>query len=175
MTPLELLREASRQSLTNEEGEPVRLELRPPLSESELAAFQEQLPCPLPPEVRELLAFCRGFEGGAADFVDFTGKACSFEYEAAFPHGLPIAADGFGNFWVVDLLPTSKQWGPIYFACHDVPIILYQSPTLEHFLTELFKLSQPPYKSLLNDVHNEPVRGVAEEPWREVSGRLPAL
>jgi hypothetical protein len=118
------VREALTRPLVSEDGEPVRLELLPPLSDSERTAFEGRLPCPLPSEVRELLSVCSGFEGSAVDLVDFTGVRCLFTYEAVFPHGLPIAADGFGNFWVVDLLPTSQGWGPIYFACHDAPVIL---------------------------------------------------
>ena len=87
--------------------------------------------------------------------VDFTGRDCDVELSDLFPHGHPFAADGSGNFWVVDLLPTSTQWGPIYYACHDAPVILYQSPTVEHFLAELFKGSEPPYKSLVDDVHED--------------------
>ena len=155
MTPVDLIKGACAEPLTTEDGDPVPRELQPPLSDDEIASFQKRLPCPLPDDIRALLLFCRGFTGAAADFVDFTGSDCMFEDEAAFPHGLPIAADGFGNFWVVDLSPTSTTWGPIYFACHDAPVILYQSPSLENFLSELFKMSLPPYKSLVDDVHED--------------------
>jgi hypothetical protein len=154
MNLLELVRDAARQSFEDEDGETYSLELRPGLSEDEIAALVAQLPCPIPAGVRELLAFCGGFSGGPTDFVDFTGRDCLFEYEA-FPFGLPIAADGFGNFWVIDLLPESTAWGPIYYASHDAPVILYQSPTLEHFLVELFKMCAPPFKSLIDDVHED--------------------
>jgi cell wall assembly regulator SMI1 len=166
MTPLELLLDASRKTLTTEDEEPVQLELRPPLSEAGIAEFETRLPCPIPAEIRELLAYCKGFAGGATDFVDFTGEECSFEQKEVFPYGLPIAADGYGNFWVVDLLPESKAWGPIYFACHDPPVILYQSPSLAHFLTQLFKLNVPPYESLINDVHEDRLFEV----WRKNPG-----
>jgi hypothetical protein len=83
-----------------------------------------------------------------------------------FPHGIPIAGDGFGNYWIVDLFPQSTSWGPIYYWCHDAPVVLYQSPSLEHFLTELFKLSEPPYKSLIDDVHEDRLFQV----WNENPG-----
>jgi cell wall assembly regulator SMI1 len=155
MRPLETILEAQKKSLTTEDGDADPLELAPPLSEDEIAAFEAELPCKLPGEIRELLSHCSGFTGGAADFVDFTGKQCNFAQEEVFPYGLPIAADGFGNFWVIDLLPISKTWGPIYFACHDAPVILYQSPDLSHFLTELLEMSMPPHKSLVDDVHED--------------------
>jgi cell wall assembly regulator SMI1 len=155
MTPLEIILEAQKKPLTTEDGDPDPLELAPPLSENEISAFEAELPCKLPREIRELLSHCSGFTGSAADYVDFTGKQCSFAQEEVFPYGLPIAADGYGNFWVVDLLPTSEIWGPIYFACHDAPVILYQSPDLSHVLVELLKMSIPPRKSLVDDVHED--------------------
>lgn len=155
VTPLEIIRRAADAQLSTEDGEAVVLELHRGLSPEEIDALAQELPCPLPSEIRELLQGVGGFEGGAAEFVDFTGRSCSFEYQPAFPQGLPIAADGFGNFWVVDLLPSSRTWGPIYFACHDPPIILYQSPDLAHFLDELFKCNTPPYQSLVDDVRED--------------------
>lgn len=169
MGPADVIREAMGKALVDEDGESVRLELLPPLSDSEIASFAERLPCPLPPEIRELLSVCSGFEGSAADVVDFTGVRCLFDYEAVFPHGLPIAADGFGNFWVVDLQPASQDWGPIYFARHDTPVILYQSPNLAHFLVELLKLSEPPHRSLVDDVHEDRLFQV----WRNNPGVRP--
>jgi cell wall assembly regulator SMI1 len=166
MKPLEAILEAQKRKLTTEDGDPAPLELAAPISNADLAVFESELPCRLPAEVRELLSHCRGFTGGATDFVDFTGKDCSWEYTAAFPYGLPFAADGYGNFWVVDLLPTSETRGPIYFACHDAPVILYQSPSLGDFLVELFKMSEPPYKSAVDDVHEDRLFDV----WRKNPG-----
>src|SRR5262245_4450235 len=124
MTPVEIIRQAQAASLVDEDGDAVVLELQPPLSAAQVEAFAATLPCPLPADVRALLAFCQGFDG-PLDVVDFTGEQCSFEQKEIFPHGVPIAADGFGNFWVVDLQPSSRHWGPIYFACHDAPVVLY--------------------------------------------------
>lgn len=155
MRPVAIVQDACSRELTSEDGGQVTLELFPGLSEAEIAAFEAGLPCRIPADVRELLAFCRGFSGGAADFVDFTGRDCSFEFDAAFPHGLPIAADGLGNFWVVDLTPHSTAWAPIYFACHDAPVILFQSPSIEHFLTELLKCNIPPFTSAVGDVQED--------------------
>ena len=154
MTPLEIIRQAQADSLLDEDGQIVTLELLPGLSESELRDFARQVPCGIPPEVAELLSACRGFYG-TAEQVDFTGRDLMFEFAAAFPFGLPIAADGYGNFWVVDLHPHATKWGPIYFACHDAPVILYQSDSLEQFLSELFRMFKPPHQSLVDDVHED--------------------
>lgn len=155
MSLVEIVQQASLLPLTTEDGKPAWLELAPPVSEEELLLLESEIPCALPDEVRELLRFSSGFGGGAIDLVDFTGERCSFEFESAFPHGLPIAADGMGNFWVVDLTRSSLTWGPIYFACHDPPVILYQSATIAEFLEDLFRLSEPPYESPVADVQRD--------------------
>ena len=87
----------------------------------------------------------------------------------AFPYGLPIAADGYGNFWVVDLHPHTVHWGPIYFACHDPPVILYQADALEQFLAELFRMFKPPHQSLVDDVHEDRLAHV----WQTNPGFCP--
>ena len=155
MSLLELMKEGTGLPFSTEDGDPTPLKLEPPLSPARISALEAKLPCPIPADVRELLMYSCGFTGPAVDFVDFTGEMCAFEYLPAFPFGHPIAADGYGNFWVVDLTPESKHWGPIYFACHDAPIILYQCPDLLEFLRELFKFGLPPHKSLIDDVHED--------------------
>ena len=154
MTPLEIIRQAQADVLIDEDGQVVTLELIPGLSQAELQDFADQMPCRIPPEVSELLGSCSGFYG-TLEQVDFTGRDLTFEFEAAFPFGLPLAADGYGNFWVVDLHPNTTRWGPIYFSCHDAPVILYQADSLEHFLSELFRLFEPPHRSLIDDVHED--------------------
>ncbi len=154
MTPLEIIRQAQADTLVDEDGRVVTLEFIPGLSKGELREFARQVPCRIPPEITELLSACRGFYG-TVEQIDFTGRDLSFEFEAAFPCGLPIAADGYGNFWVVDLHPRTVRWGPIYFACHDAPVILYQADSLEQFMGELFRMFRPPHQSLVDDVHED--------------------
>jgi cell wall assembly regulator SMI1 len=154
MTPLEIIRRAQDSTLIDEDGEVLTLELFPGLSNTELQEFANHLPCRIPPEIAELLGACRGFYG-TVEQVQFTGRDLMFEFEQAFPYGLPIAADGYGNFWVLDLHPDTTKWGPIYFACHDAPVILYQADSLEQFLLELFRMFEPPHQSLIDDVHED--------------------
>ena len=167
MTPLEIIRQAQADTLIDEDGHVVTLELLPSLSQAELQDFADQLPCPIPPEIMELLSACGGFYG-TVEQVDFTGRDLIFEFEPAFPDGLPIAADGYGNFWVVDLNPHSTRWGPIYFVCHDAPVVLYQADSLEQFLSELFRMFEPPHQSLVDDVHEDRLANV----WQTNPGVL---
>ena len=154
MTPLEVIRQAQAGVLIDEDGQVVTLELLPGLSQAELSDFARQVPCPVPQEITELMSACRGFYE-TIEQVEFSGIDLGFAFEEIFPFGLAIAADGFGNFWVVDLHPDSAKWGPIYFACHDAPVILYQADTLEEFLSELFRMFKPPHESLVDDVHED--------------------
>lgn len=170
MSLAQIIKNAQSANLTDEEGGQIEIELMPGMTPDEIDQFASTIPCALPSEIRDLLSFCRGFTGSAADFVDFTGRDCCFEAEVIFPHGLPIAADGFGNFWVVDLGPDSDRFGPIYFACHDAPVILYQCSDIEEFLVELFKMNEPPYRSAVDDVHEDRLFDV----WRKNPGVMPA-
>jgi hypothetical protein len=154
VTPLEVIRQAQAHTLIEEDGQVVDLELLPGLSRTELRDFARRVPCPVPQEIEELLSACRGFDG-TIEQVEFSGMDLGFAFEAVFPFGLAIAADGFGNFWVVDLQSDSAKWGPIYFACHDAPVILYQADTLAQFLSELFEMFKPPHQSLIDDVHED--------------------
>jgi len=154
INPLEIIRQARAETVTDEDGHVVTLELLSGLAQTELQDFADQVPCRVPPEITELLRACSGFYG-TVELVDFTGRDLMFEFEPACPHGLPIAGDGYGNFWVVDLHPNTARWGPIYFACHDAPVILYQADSLEQFLDELFRMFEPPHQSLIDDVHED--------------------
>ena len=167
MTPLEIICRAQAGTLIDDDGSVVTLELSPGLSRTELQDFASRLPCSTPPEIAELLGACRGFYG-TVEQVDFTGRDLMFEFEQAFPDGLPIAADGYGNFWVVDLHPGTTRWGPIYFACHDAPVILYQAHSLEQFLSELFRMFESPHQSLIDHVHEDRLAHV----WRTNPGVL---
>ena len=69
------------------------------------------------------------------------------------PDALPIAGDGCGNFWIVDM--AAGTWGPIYFCCHDAPVALLQAGSLAEFLSEVFKMYAPPHQSLVDDVHSD--------------------
>jgi hypothetical protein len=82
--------------------------------------------------------------------------------------GSRLPTTGFGNFWVLDLTPGDDEEAPVFFACHDPPVVLYQSPGLGHFLHETFRMSVPPHASLVDDVHEDRLFDV----WGTNSGAL---
>ncbi len=158
MSLVELIEKYRQQPLTYPDGEPCEVELLPPLSRQEIDEFAASLPCPLPQDVRDLLAHCRGITGFTED-IEFTREYEAMAPEAFFPHGRSICPDGCGNYWVVDLNESSTNFGPIYFVDHDPACIIYQSTDLYEFLDEWFRAMIPPHRSVVQEVadHSERV------------------
>jgi cell wall assembly regulator SMI1 len=165
LTAIDHIKAAQQAVLVDEDGERVRLELAPPLTPDDIVSLETKVGQPLPQDLRDLLSFCSGIDG-CLEGIDFTGRNMAFEHAEVFPNGLPIAADGFGNFWVLDLTPETTRVAPVFFACHDAPVTLYQSPDLASFLAEVFRMLTPPHKSLVNDVHDDRLFDV----WRKNPG-----
>jgi len=157
VTPLEIIRRAQGSRVVDEDGRSVTLELLPPLSAEEFAHLEAMIPCRLPAEVRELLSFSRGFANGPWEGADFSGLTHeeSFGMEEVFPCSVPIAADGCGNFWVVDVTSRSAGWGPIFYACHDPPVIVFQTDDLSGFMEEFLQSGNTPQPGGLHEVHEK--------------------
>lgn len=164
MDAVQRLRTAVDSQLVDEDGHEVVVELRPPVPEAEVAALQSAFPVPLPAELLRLLAVTRG--AAALLDLDLTGRDHSVELAELMPAGLPIAADGYGNFWVLDLTPDTVDVAPVFFHCHDAPVLLYQAPDLATFLDEVVKMYVPPHDSLVDDVHEDRLHDV----WRTKPG-----
>jgi cell wall assembly regulator SMI1 len=153
MSLIDILERAKTLELSTEDGESVELEFLAPMSEAEIASFEDTLGGRLPPDVRELLAYARGFELNFA--VEFTGANEGIDVSDFVPKYVSLAADDCGNHWIVDLTEDASKWDSIYFACHDAPVLLYQCRGLETFLNEIIKMNVAPHKSLIDDVHED--------------------
>jgi hypothetical protein len=168
MRAIDILKEAEGIKLEDEDGEINNLNLLPPLTDTELNRLESQLPCPLPEDIKELLTYCRGFEG-ILESIDFSGGlTVGFGMEGIFPHAIPIAHDGFGNYWIVDITKESTTWGPIFFARHDAPVIVFQSDKLAHFISEVIRFGNPPWQSEIDEVHEKYHFRI----WKENPGTL---
>jgi hypothetical protein len=165
---VKLINKAKMMDLIDEDGTKYNLELLPGLSDSELNDLGKSLPCQIPTHIRNLLTECRGIDG-LLDIIEFTGQECAsgFEFEL-FPSAIAIAHNGFGDYWIVDLCRNSTDWGPIYFCSHDPAVIVYQSPSLYHFMDEVIKMFVPPHRSLINDVHEELLLNI----WKNNPGMM---
>ena len=148
------IRAAQARRLEDEDGREVRLVLAPPLPDDGIEALQARVGVPLPSELRAVLRLTREIDG-VLDVLDFTGEACDVALDDTFPAGLPIAADGYGNFWVLDLGYEAREQARAYYVCHDPPVVLYQAPSLAAFLHEAFRMLEAPHDSLVGDVHED--------------------
>jgi cell wall assembly regulator SMI1 len=165
--PVAEIERARLADLVDEDGGRIALDLGPGLSKSELESLEAEVGVPLPRELRAVLERTSAIDG-ALEQIDFSGRTLDFEDRDLFPSGLPIAHDGFGNHWVLDLTPNEADLAPVFFACHDAPVVLYQAPSLGPFLHEVFRMFVPPHASLVDDVHEDRPFGV----WRTNPGVL---
>lgn len=149
----EIIESALQDNLLDEDRNPVYFTRRPGLTREEMDEFARTLPCPISDDVRDLLEFCSGLDG-PLDPIDFTGRSLGIGFGLDFllPYGLPIAPDGLGNVWAIDLQTDSTEWGPIYYCCHDAPVMLLQAFTVQQWVAEVVKMYVPPNRSLIDDV-----------------------
>ena len=167
MTAFDEIRRAQAEKLTDEDGDLVELVLSPGLTEEGIATISTELGFKLPAELVGLLRLCSGIEG-VLETIDFTGRPRGFAFDSIFPRCISIAHDGFGNYWVLDASPEGIEEAPVFFACHDAPVILYQAPNLAVFLREVFRMNTPPHSSLVDDVHEDKLFNV----WKRNPGTL---
>lgn len=142
MSFLEMLKQA-RDLITVEEGEQSpELAFLPGLSDDEISAFEAKLPCPMPDGMRAVLKYTVGLNTYSVEGLNFCGEP--YELLDVFPYAVPIANDGTGNFWMIDFVSESQQWGPVFYVCHDPPVVVYQAATLEAFVKGLIKSANNP-------------------------------
>jgi hypothetical protein len=167
MDAVQRLRSVAESTLVDSRGRAVSLRLLPGLDETELEALRGSFPVPLPTELLRLAGATRGVEG-LLD-LDLTGETHSVEVGELMPAGLPVAADGFGNFWVLDLTPDTIDVAPVFFLGHDPAVLLYQAPDLATFIDEAVKRFEPPHRSQVEDVRQDRLHDV----WGSRPGALP--
>jgi hypothetical protein len=119
MDPLEAIRCAQATRLVDEDGDEVEFELAPGLPPADIERLADELGVPLSRELRALLERTAGIDDGPLESIDFTGQSLSFEAPEAFPSGLPIAGDGFGNFWILDLHEAFRMLVPPHASAVD--------------------------------------------------------
>jgi hypothetical protein len=158
----DVIRQLAGITLRDPDGNEEALELEPPATEDEIRALQSGLPCPIPADIQGALRVSKGISNGPLDsfsLVDLEGIGL----EDIFPNAYSIGADGYGNFWVLDLLPMTTSWGPVFYVCHDPPVVAYQSATIEEFLNGILEMWKDRTKSQVDLVHEKVVHKI----WRE--------
>lgn len=168
MTPWDVVQEASGLVLETVDGQRVNPILSAGMPVEGITQLESDLGFKLPGELSELLPHCSGLDGLLHTIIDFTGRTMSFEFVEVFPRCVPLAGDGYGNFWVLDVSPEGAPVAPVFFACHDPPVVLYQAPSLASFLTEVVRKFRPPHMSLVDDVCEDRL----VEVWRKNPGTI---
>jgi len=159
------LREVAGAHLVDEDDHQETLELLPPATDAEIARLESELSVPLPAELRAALRVTTGFANGPLEQLGFLDLA-GFGMEDVFPCAYPLGHDGFGNYWVLDLLPDRDECGPVFFACHDPPVIAFQSAGPSEFVREVVALGQPGLRSPVDVVHDDSTSAI----WASNSG-----
>jgi len=161
------LKAIAGQRLVDTDGDVTHLELLPPATEQQIRELEAKLPGPLPDEIRAALAVTSGFANGPLEsfaLLDLEG----FGLDEAFPHPYSIAHDGFGNYWILDVLPGATDWGPVFFACHDPAVIAYQAPSIDQFVKDVVSMAPDDARSPVNHVHETVVNTL----WRDQSALI---
>lgn len=127
--------------------------LRPGLDDAGIAALQARYPVPLPAELGSLLRATSGSDEVLQ--LDLTGESHDVEARELLPAGHPVAADGSGNFWLLDLTPDTVETAPVFYLSHDPPVLLYQAPDLVTFLDEALRGHASRDRSLVDDVRED--------------------
>lgn len=148
------LHELAGAQLVDDDGRTELLELLPPTTDAEVAAVGATFSVPLPTELREALRVSAGFANGPLESLSLLDLA-GFGMEDVFPNAYSIGHDGFGNYWILDLLPDRDECGPVFFACHDPPVIAFQSASPADFLRDAVALWQPGARSPIDVVHED--------------------
>jgi hypothetical protein len=95
-------------------------------------------------DIRDLVSYAAGFS-----FEEFAVRFIGdypFEFQGMFACSIPIATDGAGNFWVVDVGPDGS-WRSVFFVAHDPPVALLQARDIGIFVQQTFEL---PRRALLS-------------------------
>ncbi len=134
MTPRALLESALHETFPDDEGIPRRIKLIPPGKGLNEHLFRERFRAVIPPDMQDLYALASGFE---LHYTEVQFKEHRLQgYDFLFEDWLEIVADGFGNHWVLEIRPGADSWGPVWFTCHDPPVVLHIADDLTSFLRQ---------------------------------------
>ncbi len=78
---------------------------------------------------------------------------------------VPLCGDSFGNFWVVEV-QKNGDWGPVFFANHDPPVLVVQAKDMTTFIDQVLSLGRQDRTSAVDEVHDAASTRIwRDEPW----------
>ncbi|RAJ05034.1 SMI1/KNR4 family protein SUKH-1 [Chitinophaga skermanii] len=166
ITPLAQLQSMLHVEYTSIDGDQFQVALFEPFTQEEITALAKLFPQQqLPGELRELLAFARGFDFWGIEEISFSTIAK--DYDELFPFALQLAGDDLGNFWLLDINKDGKL-GCVFFVCHDPGVVIKQANDLTEFIFQVHEFGQKMQHSTLNTVQEIVVYNV----WTEHNSLL---
>lgn len=131
MDLIELLRRLANEELVREDGMPIRASVMPLGTGMNEESFRERPPEVMQPEFAALVEKCSGLQVGYLEVLFTEHRMQGYGFLLADWMG--VLDDGFGNHWAMELGATDPA-GPVWFVCHDPPVMTLAAPTLAGFL-----------------------------------------
>src|SRR5262245_58508211 len=126
MSTKDVLFRAAGRKLIDVDGEGEVVSLQPPASPARLAEIERELGFALPRELALLLRESAGLDMEMQESLDLASiEPCP--WGAPLGQVMNLVGDGAGNWWVIELRPGLEVLGPVWFVCHDAPVLVYQS------------------------------------------------
>lgn len=119
------------EKLVGEDGGPCRASVMPLGSGMNEGGFRERPPKVMPPEFAALVEKCAGLQVGYLEVLFTEHRLQGYGFLMADWMG--VLEDGFGNHWAMEL-GASDPAGPVWFVCHDPPVMTLAATTLAEFL-----------------------------------------
>ena len=130
----EIIQAEVEQNLIDENRKPVLPRLLPDLTREELMSLGARWLCRHRTMSATFRSSVRAWKG-MLEQIDFPRRSVRDGWkDVLLPYRHPTAHDGCANFWVVDPQLGSDNWGPIYFCCHDAPVMLFEAAPLQQFV-----------------------------------------
>jgi hypothetical protein len=159
MSTKDVLLRAAGRKLIDIDGEADVVSLQPPASPGRVAEIERVLGFALPRELAELVRVSAGLDREVDESLDLLSIG-PCPWQAPLGQVMNLVGDGAGNSWVVELHPSLEVLGPVWFVCHDAPVLVYQSPDLATFVDDYLRFSAAPHDGPVATVVREAVRRV---------------
>lgn len=134
MTPLETLLECMRDAEQRNQS----VVLEPGLTAEQIDEYQASLGVVFDADIRRLLSHAQGFRWDGFPGDVYFGGISGFGFDC-FHVSVALCDDGAGNFWAVDIEPRTGHWGPVFYVCHDPPVVVIQSTDIGEFIRDVFE------------------------------------
>ncbi len=163
---IEIIKKLKTSTFKDEDGENYQLDFQEGLTESEIEELSKSFPNEtINPELIEILKETKGWDGYGIGQIDFSSIGHFGFYELS-PNSVTIGHDGFGNFWILDIL-LDGALGNVYYACHDPAVFIKYSNNLNEFLNSLVEFYESPTENYLDEIHEKVVYDI----WKS-GGRI---